>query len=87
MEFPRLVYRSAVDYMLVDSQTAFDDSLKAGWFSSVPECGKEPEESGDVSPPTRPEMEEQAKSLGIKFDGRWGDKKLLDAIENAMRRD
>lgn len=35
---------------------------------------------GDDAPPTRAELEQKAQELGIKFDGRWGDKKLSEAI-------
>ena len=47
---------------------------------SVPEV---PED--DNAPPTRAELEAQATKLGIKFDGRTGDKTLLARIDAAMR--
>lgn len=39
----------------------------------------------DDAPPTRAEIEEQATLLGIKFDGRTSDKRLLDRIAEAMK--
>lgn len=92
MQFPRLVYRSAALYMLADDQAAHDALIADGWFASVPEAlaGQHaappppaPAEAQPVddSPPTRAEMESKATELGIKFDGRWGDKKLLAEIE------
>lgn len=47
----------------------------------------EPVESvpDDEAPPTRQEIEEQAKLLGIKFDGRYSDKRLLERIAEAMK--
>lgn len=39
----------------------------------------------DDAPPTRQEIEEQAKLLGIKFDGRYSDKRLLERIAEAMK--
>lgn len=42
-------------------------------------------EVDDDAPPTRDELETKAKELGIKFDGRWGDKRLADAIEQALK--
>ena len=46
---------------------------------------KKPVESNDdILPPTRAEMEIKATELGIKFDGRTSDKKLLERIEEAL---
>ena len=41
--------------------------------------------TADDAPPTRAEIEEQATLLGIKFDGRTSDKRLLDRIAEAMK--
>ena len=38
----------------------------------------------DDAPPTRAEMEAQAKKLGIKVDGRWSDSRLSAEIDKAM---
>lgn len=35
--------------------------------------------------PTRAELEQKAAELGIKIDRRWGDKRLLDAIDAALK--
>lgn len=35
--------------------------------------------------PTRDEMLQKAEELNIKVDGRWSDKKLLAAIEEAIK--
>lgn len=35
--------------------------------------------------PTRDEMLQKADELGIKVDGRWSDKKLMSAIEEAIK--
>lgn len=42
-------------------------------------------ESVEITPPTRDEIEQKASELGIKFDGRWGDKKLADAIVEKLK--
>jgi len=42
------------------------------------------EEVADDAPPTREELEEKARELGIKFDGRTGDKLLLKRITEAL---
>ncbi len=39
----------------------------------------------DDAPPTRDELEAQAVKLGLKFDGRTTDKRLLDRINEAMK--
>jgi len=39
----------------------------------------------DNAPPTRQEIEEQATLLGVKFDGRYSDKRLLERIAEAMK--
>jgi len=38
----------------------------------------------DNAAPTRAELEQKATELGIKFDGRTGDKTLLKRIEEAL---
>lgn len=38
----------------------------------------------DTKPPTRDELEQKAKELGIDFDGRTSDKKLSDKIAAAL---
>lgn len=40
----------------------------------------------DDAPPTRAELEQKATELGIKFDGRWGDKRLAQAIADALKK-
>lgn len=39
----------------------------------------------DNTPPTREELEQKATALGIKFDGRTTDRKLLERIEEVLR--
>lgn len=38
----------------------------------------------DDLPPTRAEIEQMARDLGIKFDGRTSDKKLLKMIDDEL---
>ena len=40
--------------------------------------------SEDDAPPTREELEAKAKELGIRFDGRTGDKKLGQLIQDRL---
>jgi hypothetical protein len=85
MQFPRLVYRSATEYELADDKEQFDQFLKDGWFASVPEAivGKH-DIATEAAPPTRSELENKAKDLGIKFTERTKDAKLLQLITEAL---
>ena len=47
-------------------------------------ASESPVKSSDDAAPTRAEMEIKARELGIKFDGRTGDKSLLAKIEAAL---
>lgn len=91
MEFPRLVYRKngkEVIHESANDESKFDELIAGGWFENVPDAlsVKVVEQAiYDNAPPTRAELETQAKSMGIKFDGRISDKKLLDAIESALK--
>lgn len=63
----------------------FDESV-GNFVSGIGEDG--PEEVGDIdenTPPTRKELEQKANELGIKFDGRTTDRKLLEKIEEVMK--
>lgn len=70
--------------------------LNAGWFKSIAEAWASRAEvvqpvpeapavvPADDAPPTRAELERKAKELGIKFDGRTGDKRLAALIAEAV---
>lgn len=73
-------------------------ALADGWFDTLPEAidGHEAKKSqqaepapvsqtADAAPPTRAELEQKAKELGIKFDGRTSDKKLSEAIADKLK--
>jgi len=47
--------------------------------------GEVVEQLDDNAPPTRVEMEDKARELGIKFDGRTSDARLLAKIGEALR--
>lgn len=93
MEFPRLVYRGPAKHQLVETDEQLSAALADGWFGSVPEAAAglaakaasvaaEAGPADDVrSPPTRPELEQMATELKIKFDGRTTDRKLAEAID------
>lgn len=73
------------------------DALKAqGWHDSLPEAVSppviepaapevaSPEPVADDAPVTRAELEAKANELGVKFDGRTSDAKLLAKIDAAI---
>jgi hypothetical protein len=76
------------------------DALKAqGWHETLadavsppsvepavsePEPDPEPDVPDDDAPPTRAELEAKANELGVKFDGRTSDAKLLAKIDAAI---
>lgn len=85
MIFPRLVYKSASDHMLVQDQDEFDLQRKKGWFATVPEAITGAHDVADEGQPTREELEQKASELALKFDGRTSDAKLGKMIEEALR--
>lgn len=81
------------DFVGVENAEELKAKLKDGWFLSLPEAINfkkvapvaEDKESDDTAPPTRQELEEKATELGIKFDGRFSDKKIAQLIEEALK--
>lgn len=60
----------------------------AGFFLTLPDAiaGKKPAPvPAEDAPPTRAEIEEQAKKVGVKVDGRMSDRTLLKLIDDAMK--
>jgi hypothetical protein len=53
--------------------------------SAPAEDVSQPPEPVDDAPPTREELEQKARELGIRFDGRTSDKRLLARIEAALK--
>jgi len=80
------------DFAGVNNAEELEAKLKEGWFSSLQEAidsketapVAEAKESDDIAPPTRQELEEKATELGIKFDGRFSDKKIAQLIDEAL---
>jgi hypothetical protein len=62
------------------------DPVQSGLIPSNPVQSDEPipEPIEDNAPPTREELEIKARELGIKFDGRIGDRNLTRLIERAL---
>jgi len=86
MIFPRLVYKSASNHKLVEDAGAMETALSAGWFATVPEAlSGVPVQRTDAQP-TRAEMEQKATELGLKFDGRTSEAKLMRLIDEALEK-
>jgi hypothetical protein len=94
---PHFCDGAMVDYIVVPDHLD-DETVASGWFRTIPEAlaavapvvASEPvsdasEVVTDDAPPTRAEMEQKATELGIKFDGRTTDAKLLARIEEALK--
>lgn len=100
MQFPSLVYKcpgnhqrpgGTYSFKGVKDEAQHAAALADGWFATLPEAieGKPAEAPAPApapdAPPTRSELEQKAKELGVKFDGRTGDKKLADAIADMLK--
>lgn len=100
MELPRMLYRACTmcvlesgvyDWRIVKDQAELDDALAGGWrldqyaAKAAHEAAQQPP-APDVEdePVTREALAAKAAALGIKFDGRWGDKRLAEAIAAAQ---
>lgn len=86
-------------YLPVKDKDQYGAAISEGWFPTLPqaidwkmyvaesesETKAEEVVSDDTAPPTRAELEQKAAELGIKFDGRTGDKKLGELIEAKLK--
>jgi len=95
MSFPTIVYRcpgphqrkgGTFDYKGVADKAQLEAALADGWHTTLTRAtGEEPTETAapttdDKSPPTRDELEQKAKELGIKFNKKMADDELLELI-------
>lgn len=83
-------YGNRFDYLIVEREDA-DKHVAQGWSLTVEQAlaaatapTAEADDESDDTPPTRAELEEQCKKLGIKVDGRYSDKRLLALIAEKM---
>lgn len=80
-------------YRVVADDAEREAALADGWHETAPDAAEALRAANapaadfppDDAPPTRDELEQKAAELGIKFDGRWGDKRLADAISAALK--
>lgn len=76
------------DWLIVD-ESEVEEALKEGWFRTKEEAKAAHEAVPVAAPvsdgaPTRAELEQKAKELEIKFDGRTTDKKLAALIADKV---
>jgi hypothetical protein len=88
--------KGTYDFTGVKNAEELEQKLSEGWFESleaaiaertaVSEHKKAVSEPvpDDFAPPTRQELETKATELGIKFDGRFSDKKIAQLIDEAL---
>ena len=88
MIFPRFVFRDggkiqraggSYSELLVEDESAYDAAIENGWFASLQAAIDGVVSKSDP----REELEEMAREIGIQFDGRTSDKKLLEKIKEA----
>jgi len=80
------------DFEGVNNAEELEAKLKEGWFWSLTEAIDSKQTApvveavkvDDIAPPSRQELEEKATELGIKFDGRFSDKKISQLIEETL---
>lgn len=100
MELPRMLYRAgtmcvlesgAYDWLIVKDHAELDAALAGGWHldqyaaKAAHEAAQQPPAPvAKDEPVTRETLAEKAAALGIKFDGRWGEKRLAEAIAAAQ---
>lgn len=91
--------KGKITYNLLEitDTVSLQNSLARGWHYSLEDAvagvssKRSPVEPPTVSatiddnaPPTRAELEAKARELGVRFDGRTGDKALLARINEAL---
>lgn len=86
-----VLHGHSVDWQIVDGHEV-EQALADGWFRTPTEAGESvkvapaPEPvPADDAPVTRAELEQKARELSIKFDGRTTDKKLRDMIDAKLK--
>lgn len=95
MEFPRMLYRvgemialesGKYDFLIV-SESEYESAVADGWHIDqyAAKAAIEPADINQSGEVTREEMEQKASELGLKFDGRTSNKKLLAMIEEAVK--
>lgn len=88
---PHQLQDGGYDYITVE-EAEVEAHVALGWSRTPAEAKakatavpQDPEEEADDdSPPTREELEEQCRKLGIKVDGRYSDARLAKLIADKL---
>jgi len=87
---PHDIHGDRYDYKIVPDDE-IQAALAAGWHLTTTDAKANakkvldvPPIPGDDEPPTREELEQKARELGIQFDGRTRDHKLSKMIADAL---
>jgi len=84
------VTKKTYDFASAADEKQLAQLIEKGWYATKEEAltPKSVESvqapQKDDLPPTRAEIEQMARDLGVKFDGRTSDKKLLKMIEDTL---
>ena len=94
---PEHIHGGQFSTLIVNDEAEQADALEQGWQKTTPDAKAYAEaklapktgakEPADNEPPTRAELEQTAKDLGVKFDGRTPDKKLAEMIEAKLAKE
>lgn len=100
MDYPALVYRcpgphfgpngTTYESRGVEDELQLLEAISQGWrenlvFAVSEYQNEDVDHTEDDLPPSRDEIEQKAIELGIKFDGRTTDRKLLERIAEVLR--
>lgn len=74
----------------VNDKLQMSEAVMQGWSESLVLAvsayqNEDVQQTEDDLPPSRAEIEQKAVELGIKFDGRTTDRKLLDKINEVLK--
>lgn len=93
---PEEIHGGRFSTHIVRDEDALDVALAGGWHMTTPEAKAAAEKPAsinlasstaipyDSAPPTRAELEQKARELGIDFAPSIGDKKLAERIDVAL---
>lgn len=83
---PHEIHGGRFDFITVDDDK-IEDALAEGWHLTTPDAkaAHEAELAEKASQPTRAELEQKAKELGLTFAPNIGDIKLAEKIAEAVK--
>jgi hypothetical protein len=92
---PEEIHGGRFSTLIVDGAESQDAALADGWYLTTDSAKSALEtpapaavvdaSPSDDAPVTRAELEQKASEIGLKFDGRTGDKKLAAMIDEHLK--